>query len=167
MAQSQKSGIGYYAVQCGDLKVGAVVIVNALGDVFDYRTGKKIAGTLNKQRTEFIDGEDLMYERAAALANGTNTTIGAVITNAQLSQQEMCKVAAMTRSALARCINPVGTTADGDTVYAVSVGKVPSDVNVVGTLASRVLSEAILDAVKSSAMDDAEYLKLLPKMGEH
>lgn len=165
MQRAQKSGIGYYALQTGQLKVGAVVIVNALGDVFDFRSGKKVAGALNKERTSFIDSEEELYSMQQKIQEGANTTIGAVITNASFSQQEMCKIAAMSRSGLARSINPVGTSADGDTVYAVSCGFVKSDMNLVGTLAARTLSMAILDAVSSSKMTEEEYRRFLKIKG--
>ena len=159
MRQAQKSGIGYYALQVGNLKVGACVIVNAFGDIYDYKTGKKVAGLLNEERSGFLDLEDELYAlQNKAHIEKTNTTIGAIVTNAHLAQAELCKVAKMTRSALGQCIRPVGTTGDGDTVYAISTGNVQSDVNIVGTLAVKVLSEAILDAVISSAMENSEYL---------
>jgi len=165
LKQAQKSGIGYYAVQEGELKIGAVVIVNALGDVFDFRNGKKVAGAMNTERTAFIDSEETLYamqnQLQQKIVEGTNTTIGAVITNAFFSQQEMCKIAAMSRAGLARSINPVGTSADGDTVYAISCGTIKSDCNLVGTLASRVLSMAILDAITSSKMNEEEYKRFL------
>ena len=68
----------------------------------------------------------------------------------------MCKIAAMTRSALGRSINPVGTSGDCDTLYSVSTGNVKSTPYLAGTLAWRVLSEAILDAVKSAKMEESE-----------
>lgn len=161
MVRSQKSGIGYAAYQAGELKMAAVVIVNALGDVFDYRTGKKVAGLTTEDRKSFSDTEDFMYGMQEKLREGTNTTIGAVICNGDFSQQEMSKIACMTRSALGRSISPVGTSADGDTIYAISTLGVKSDCNVAGILACRALSDAILDAVQSSVMPDSEYLKLI------
>lgn len=161
MARSQKAGIGYATFQVGALKMGAVVIVNALGDIFDWKNGEKIAGLLTEDRKSFVSLEEEMYKIQESIPHGMNTTIGAVITNGDFSQQEMTKIAYMTRAALGRSINPVGTGADGDTIYAISVGGVKSDVNIAGTLACRTLSEAIIDAVKSSRMDDADYLKLL------
>ncbi|MBQ5401021.1 MAG: P1 family peptidase [Treponema sp.] len=161
MARSQKAGIGYAAFQVGELKMGAVVIVNALGDIFDWKNGQKIAGLLTEDRKSFASVEEEMYKIQSSIPHGMNTTIGAVITNGDFSQQEMSKIAYMTRAALGRSINPVGTGADGDTIYAISMGGVKSDVNIAGTLACRTLSEAIIDAVESSKMDDGEYLKLL------
>ena len=77
----------------------------------------------------------------------TNTTIGAIITNGNFSKAELCKLASMTRCADARCINPVGTMADGDSIYAASIGKIDADINMVGTLAAEVMEKAIQKAV--------------------
>lgn len=160
MKRGQKSGIGYYAMQLGELQVGAVVVVNAFGDVYDYKNGQKIAGTMNAERTELIEAEELFYGAEPAQTRG-NTTLAIVVTNADLSHAQMSKVASMARGAYSRCIKPVGTLIDGDTIYAMSVGdkKVEADINVVGTLAVRVLSEAILDAVRSSVMDNETFLE--------
>ena len=82
-----KSGIGSYAVQIGDLKVGAIVAVNARGDIYDWKDGKKVAGLLNADRKTFADTEEAVYKSYEVVKNKftgatENTTIGAVITNA-------------------------------------------------------------------------------------
>ena len=159
MKQSQKSGIGYHAVQVGKLKLGAVVVVNALGDV--YAEGKKIAGLMNEERTGFIDSARELYRIAAPrdLFSRTNTTIGAIVTNGKFDKSQLTRIAAQARNAYARSINPVGTLADGDTIYASSCGTlVDADVNMVGTLAAEVMAKAIENAIVSSRMDDKEYL---------
>lgn len=161
MKCATKTGIGYAAFQLGELKVGAVVIVNAFGDIFDYRNGQKIAGAMNEDRSAFINLEEEMYKMQYVIQEKQNTTIGAVVMNGDFTQQQMSKIAAMTRSALGRSINPVGTSGDGDTIYAINVGGVKSDPNLAGTLACRALSEAIIDAVESAKMSDEEYLKLV------
>ncbi len=151
MENSAKSGLGMYAVQLGSLKVGAVVCVNALGDVYDHRTGKKLAGMAIHPADPFRDSEEAMYHfffsaDQAPLPQG-NTTIGAIITNAAFGKTPMNKIAAMAQDAYSRCIRPIHTTADGDTVYAMSVGHIQADINLVGTLAAHVMAEAICRAV--------------------
>lgn len=144
-----KSGIGSYAVQVGDLQVGAVVAVNALGDIYDWKNGRKVAGLLSEDKKGFRSAEELMYA-AAALSQKeytTNTTIGVVITNGAFQKPELCKIAGMAQNGYARSIRPVHTSADGDSIYAVSVGKVTANQDLVGTLAAEVVSEAILKAV--------------------
>jgi len=159
MKQAQKAGLGIYAAQVGQLKIAAVVVVNALGDVFDSRNGQKIAGLMDPQRQQFLDMEQLFTTfLTAPQATSTNTTIGCIITNAKFDKAKLTKIASMTRNAYARSINPVGTLADGDSIYAASVGDVVSDVNVVGMLSARVMEEAIRRAVEASRIPDEEYL---------
>ncbi|WP_099204117.1 P1 family peptidase [Scatolibacter rhodanostii] len=159
ISQGEKSGIGYYAVQIGDLKMAAIAVVNALGDIHDYKTGQKVAGMMNKERTHYISAESEVYTSPLSLNTRQNTTLGIIITNADFSQADMSKVASMARAAFGRCIYPVGTMADGDTIYAVSIGKdLKADISMVGALAASVLSEAICDAVRCSHMSEQEFL---------
>ena len=149
MEQSQKSGLGVYAVQVVELKIGAIVAVNAFGDVFDNK-GNKIAG-LKDKNGNFLDFKEEMYKSIKPKNHFTdNTTIGAIITNAKFSKAMLCKVASMGQNGLARRISPVHTMSDGDSVYALSVGNLEADVNVVGTLACQVMEMAIERAVRLS-----------------
>jgi L-aminopeptidase/D-esterase-like protein len=160
MARAMKSGLGICAASVGDLWVAAIVIVNALGDIYDPATGKKIAGLRTADRTEFSDTFTELCQMTAPRDMFTgNTTIGAVITNGKFSKAEMNKIARMAGNAYARCIDPVGTMADGDTVYAASIGSVTADINLTGTLAARVMTGAIQKAVSSSQIPDEEFLK--------
>ncbi|MGI6012513.1 MAG: P1 family peptidase [Ruminococcus sp.] len=147
-----KSGIGSYAVQLGELQVGALVAVNALGDVYDWKNGRKIAGLLAEDGKSFRRSEDLMYASTQVVENKFtgNTTIGVVITNGRFPKTSLCKIAGMAHDGYARSIRPVHTTADGDSIYAVSVGEVPADQDLTGTLAAEVMSEAIIRAVTSA-----------------
>lgn len=143
------SGLGIYAVQMEDLQMGAVVAVNALGDVFDHRTGKKIAG-LKKSDGTWEDSVQALYrmKQPAHLFTG-NTTIGVVVTNGCFDRAQSNKIAVMATQAYARCIRPVGTEADGDSCYALSKGTVQADLNAAGMLAADVMAEAIRRAVCS------------------
>ncbi|MBS6396099.1 MAG: P1 family peptidase [Clostridiales bacterium] len=148
MERSVKAGLGIHAVAVGALQMAAVVVVNALGDIYDPKTGQKVAGLRSEDGLSFVDTCQELYKisRRRDLFTG-NTTIGAVVTNGSFSKAEMSKIASMTRNAYARCINPVGTLADGDTIYAASLGEVEADINMAGTLAAEVMAEAILKAV--------------------
>ncbi len=152
MERCMKSGMGSFAVQLGDLKIGAVAAVNALGDVFDYRTGKQLAGILGEdRRTLGSSTRALMGSGADAGYRFTeNTTLGVVVTNAGFDKASLCKVAGMAQDGLARSIRPVHTDLDGDTVFALSVGKVKADRVLVGTLSAEVLSEAVARAVRKA-----------------
>ena len=79
-----------------------------------------------------------------------NTTIGAIIMNADFDKTRLCKIASMTHNGFARCIRPVHTSADGDSIYALANGKVQADLDMAGTLAAEVMTKAIVSAVKST-----------------
>ena len=161
MKQAMKAGLGIHAIQAGELKIAAVVVVNAFGDIFNPENGQKIAGLLDAERKEFLDLEQVFLSFMSAPKDmfNANTTIGCIITNAKFDKAKLNKIAAMTRNAYGRCINPVGTMADGDSIYACSVGEVVSDVNLVGTLSAKVMQKAIIKAVEAAKMDEEEYLK--------
>ena len=153
MASCMKSGIGSYAIELGPLQVGAVVAVNALGDVHDRKTGRIIAGMLAEDGNGFRDSVDFMKEAGIAVNENKfagNTTIGAIITNAAFDKASLCKIAGMAHDGIARSIRPVHTSADGDSVYALSVGEVSADMDLVGTLAADAMSEAIVRAIESA-----------------
>ena len=113
------------AIQAGELKIAAVVVVNAFGDVFDPENGQKIAGLMDAERTKFVDLEEAFVEMMTTPQDlfHTNTTIGCIVCNARFDKAKLNKIASMARNAYARCINPVGTMADGDSIYACSVGE--------------------------------------------
>ena len=166
METCMKSGIGSYAIQLGPLQIGAVVVVNALGDVYDWKTGRKVAGLLTPDKKGFRDSVALMQESIAVHENrfAENTTIGAVVTNAAFTKPQLCKIAGMAHNGYARSIRPVHTSADGDSIYALSVGDVSADMDLVGTLAAEVMSEAILRAVTSA--ESAYGFPAAREMGE-
>lgn len=152
MERSTKSGIGSFAVDCDGLMVGAVVAVNAYGDIYDAERGDFVAGLKNTSLNGFISTAEEMYKNYKPVYNkfSDNTTLGVVITNAKFNKKELCKIAGMSHNGFARAIYPVHTSVDGDSIYAVSVGKIDADMDVVGTLAADVVEQAILKAAKSS-----------------
>ena len=152
MDTCMKTGIGSCAVELGPLKLGAVAAVNAFGDIVDWKTGRKVAGLLTPDKTAFRSTAALMRERISPVRNKFvgNTTLGVVMTNAAMSKAQLCKIAGMAHDGYARSISPVHTTVDGDSIYAVSVGDVPADQDLVGVLAAELMSEAILRAVYSA-----------------
>lgn len=143
-----KSGQGSAMVELKGLKVGAVAVVNAVGDVVDNE-GKVIAGAV--KAGEFIASGNGITERlAAAPVLGTNTTLVTVITNAKLSKVELNRVAQRGHDALARKIVPVHTSFDGDTVFAVSMDEADAPLDLVAALAVDVIEKAIDNAVMSA-----------------
>ena len=156
MKQAQKAGIGYAAVQMGPLQLGVAVVLNSYGDI--YYQGGKIAGM---QSTEADSYTTLLQTAEENLfistpSGTTNTTLVAVFTNGDFSPAQLKHLSQMASAGLARSIKPAFTTADGDTVYAISVGKdaekVTANLNAVGALSATLVEEAIADAVRSAGI---------------
>ncbi len=151
--QATKSGLGSASLKAGKgLIVGAIVAVNAFGDVRDPETGRILAGTRKPLVGGFVDTARTMTGEVGQRVlgfGGRNTTIGLVATNAELTKAQAKKIAQMAHDGWAMTITPVHTMFDGDTIFALSYGerKVKADVSVVGTLAARAMALAVRQAV--------------------
>lgn len=155
-ADMMKAGLGTYAVQHGDVQIGAIVAVNALGDVYDIEKKKIIAGILNPEHTGFGDSLKIMYDEVGKSrylwgneeANNSvrNTTIGCVITNAKLDKVMANKLAQIAHNGYAKAIFPTHTTADGDTIFAMASGKVEVGIDALLALSVEVMAKAIRNA---------------------
>lgn len=144
-----KSGLGLYATALGDIKCGAAVAVNCLGDVTDTETGKKIAGIMNEEGSALASTCDIMIDEIAHNRNvfTGNTTIGCIVTNAKLTKSQCSKLASITHNAYARAISPVHTSADGDTIFVMTTGEYEASPDALGVLAVKVMEKAIARAV--------------------
>lgn len=149
--RSMKSGLGTYGIQIGDLKVAAIVSVNALGDVVDINTGKRIAGIMSEDGSKVESSVEALYESYSQIKLFTgNTTIGCIVTNAKLNKGQINKVASMTHNGYARAISPVHTSGDGDTIFAMTTAEVEATVDVVGVMAAECMANAINRAVRAA-----------------
>jgi len=145
-----KSGLGTASISLPNgLVVGAIVAVNAVGDIIDPATGKIVAGARNEDGT-FADARKIL--RGAARIDqprpGESTTIGLVATNAKLTKDQVNRMALMADDGLARAINPAHTNGDGDTIFALATGRwtLDADVTVIGALAAEAMADAIVRA---------------------
>ncbi|NLD20296.1 MAG: P1 family peptidase [Clostridiales bacterium] len=147
-----KGGLGSYAIQIGELKVGAVVAVNCLGDVYDVDTGEKLAGLLTKDGKSLDCTRRVMWGSVETKKNvfTGNTTIGCIITNAALTKDQCNKLAAMAHDGYAYAIKPVHTSADGDTIFLLTNGDVAVNQDALGDLGAYVMAKAIGDGVKKA-----------------
>ncbi len=160
MGQCMKGGIGHAALDLGGgLWIGAIIAVNALGDVVDPENGKIIAGarTITKgplrigEPGYFADSVSFMRsaigQQALAMASKSNTVIGAVLTNAKLTKNEANKLAQCAQNGLALTIRPAHTMFDGDTIFALASHKKSANIHTLSAYAPEVVARAILNAV--------------------
>ncbi len=147
-----KGGLGTACQELGEITIGAVVAVNAFGDVIDPRTGETIAGPRDIEKGGFTDTMDIMKRAGEPIiASFTHTTIGVVVTDASLDKEGANKVAQMAHDGLARAIRPAHTMFDGDVLFALATGEHgPGDVTVIGAVAAEVVAEAIVRAVRQA-----------------
>lgn len=164
MGNAMKAGLGTASVDLGGgVIVGAIVAINAFGDIIRPQTGAILAGARPAQvgpvkvggDGEFANTLDVMKtlpgRTIMKLATRANTVIGAVATNAKLTQAEATRVAMMAQDGLARSIRPAHTLLDGDTIFALSTGSKKADVSTIGAFAAEALAQAILRGTESAA----------------
>ncbi len=163
MAGAMKSGIGHAALEISPgVFVGAIVVVNAFGDVIDPQTSEILAGARPIQKgllnlggkQKFANTMDVFRtftgKTIMKFASNQNTTIGTVITNARLTKEEANKVAQMAHNGLALTISPAHTMFDGDTLFSMAAGNKNTDVNIIGAFAPIVVAQAIVNAVTNA-----------------
>ena len=150
--RAMKGGIGSASVRVGGITVAALVVCNASGDVIDPADGSLIAGA----RTS-AESRHLIHSMQALLRGdipprlqaGMATTLGVIATDAALDKAQCCKLAAMAQDGLARCINPIHTPHDGDTLFALATGGSgkPGNLTLIGALAAEVTARAVVNAI--------------------
>lgn len=147
-----KGGLGSVSIKFENgLVIGALVAVNAVGDVRDPLTREIIAGPIDPKTGKLVDSLVFLQENIKSnVLPGTNTTIGIVAVNAKLTKAEAKKVAQITQNALARTIFPVHTMMDGDAIFAVATGGGLYPVDFIGNMAAKAMEEAIIAAIKAA-----------------
>jgi L-aminopeptidase/D-esterase-like protein len=144
MKYAMKAGIGTSSMEVDGLLIGALVAVNAVGDVVDPNTGQMIAGLQSGTTLEW------MKRNKPQRPVPSNTVIGVIATNALLTKAQATKVAQMAHDGLARAVQPAHTPFDGDTIFALATGQKQAEVSMVGAFAAEVMSQAILRAVQAA-----------------
>lgn len=133
-----------------DVMVGALCVVNCMGDVHDPDTGGRVAGARTEDGQGWLDSDAHILTHGLVPVAGWNTTLAVIATNARLGREELSCVARMAASALHRCITPVATNVDGDVLFALSTAPdngPEADLHRIGVAARRCLERAIVRAV--------------------
>ena len=150
--------------------VGAIVAVNAFGDV--YKNGKLLAGARTLDGNKLVNTVETLLSNDSVLLDypiaGSATTLACVATDAKLTKVQATKVSRMVHDGFARAINPVHTMMDGDIVFTLATGTSPvSDVNLIGLMATRVVEQAIVRAIeKATSLPDFPSVHDLQSSGQ-
>jgi len=150
--KSMKGGLGTASIKLSNgLIIGAIVAVNPIGDVRNPANEEILAGVYDKEKGKIQDSlEVLKRTNERAFTPGTNTTIGIVAVNADLTKAEACKVAQMAHDGYARTIFPAHTMYDGDTIFTLATGGKKASIDLIGAMAAKVMEEAIINAIVSA-----------------
>lgn len=151
-----KGGIGTASCNLYDqIVVGALVVVNAFGDVL-AENGGILAGARSPKggylnTAEFMKSHPIpkAFGRPC-LPTGGNTTLAVVATNVEMSKEEVNRLARMAHDGLARAINPVHTMYDGDIIFALATGEIEAEKDGIGVVAAEVVSTSIRRAVRNA-----------------
>jgi L-aminopeptidase/D-esterase-like protein len=151
MKSAMKGGIGSFTVTLNSgVMVSALAAVNAVGDIIDPATSKIIAGA-RTAAGDFANSAQIMKNGAGQGLVRQNTTLVVVATNARLTKVDANRLAHVAQLGMARTINPVNTTSDGDLIIAVSTGDAKGSIDALGVAASEAVAESILRAVRQAA----------------
>jgi L-aminopeptidase/D-esterase-like protein len=160
--RGMKGGVGSASIRLGDVVVAALTVVNAAGDVLDWRQGSIVAGARTADgsgfaRTVDVLRQDLSSPARAALPLADDpmraTTLTVVATNVTLTKTHLTKLAMMVNTGASRAINPYHTQGDGDQVLAISTGAAPSSsasLTALGAIGAEVVADAIVRAVRTA-----------------
>ncbi|MBE3554769.1 MAG: P1 family peptidase [Thermicanus sp.] len=147
-----KGGLGSASIAMENgVVVGALVAVNALGEVRNPENGELLAGVRDVENGKLLDSIEVLGKNYHSFFPGTNTTIGVVAIGASLTKPEANKIAQMAHDGLARTIYPVHTMHDGDTLFALGTGGPHVPVDLVGTLAAKAVELAVIRAIKEAS----------------
>lgn len=158
--QAMAGGVGSACVFAArGVRVGALFVVNAFGDIVDPDNRKILAGTRkDRTRLELVDSDSelMRIEQFQGFPNGQATVVGVVATNVKCNKTQLTKVAQMAHDGMARTVYPAHTMHDGDAIFALSAGEIKGvEVSIVGALAARATAEAIIRAVRNARALDA------------
>jgi len=160
-----KSGLGTASIRVGEFVIGAIVAVNATGDIVEWPGGRVLAGARRPDGKGFVSiSESVRRKMAQRVATKTaadirpsltHTTIGVIATNLDFDKSDLTKLAGLANTGAAKVINPYHTTEDGDVLYAVSTRrlKLPGnqkqgDIALAGIMGAEVAATAIMRAAK-------------------
>jgi L-aminopeptidase/D-esterase-like protein len=136
-AETRPGGVGVAATQTAGATVAAVVVANSVGGIWDDEAGEWVAPLTR-------------WDRASSLIPGMNTTIGAVLTDAQLTKEQVNRIATVAHDGIARAVRPAHTLYDGDTLFCMAAGATSAPYDAVEIAATEVVARAIAVGVRAA-----------------
>jgi L-aminopeptidase/D-esterase-like protein len=136
-SEERAGGVGLASTRVGEATVAAVMVVNSVGGIWDDDRHEWVAPLTS-------------WDGASRLLPGTNTTIGSVLTDAQLSKEQANRVATLAHDGIARAIRPAHTMYDGDTMFCLAGGGVPAAYDAIEVAAAKVVARAITVGVAAA-----------------
>jgi len=155
ISRCMKGGLGVASIKSDELVIGALVVVNAFGDIVNPANGEVLAGALNKEKKQLTCKKQISNHQLFIGNNPflKNTTLGVIATNAKLSKAEAKRLSMSAHDGFARCILPSHTLYDGDVIFSLATGEIKTDLSHLNMLSASVISLAIQRAVlKASTM---------------
>ena len=132
-------GLGIASAPAGDATVTAVMVANSVGGIWDDERHEWVAPLTG-------------WDRASSLIPGANTTIGVVVTDAELTKEQANRVATVAHDGIARAVRPAHTLYDGDTLFCLATGTVPAPADAVEAVAADVVARAIAIGVRAAQL---------------
>jgi L-aminopeptidase/D-esterase-like protein len=137
-SQARLGGLGICSSKVGEATVTAVMVVNSVGGIWDDEGQEWVA-------------EMTVWNRASNLLPGANTTIGAVLTDAELTREQANRVATVAHDGIARAVRPAHTMYDGDTIFCLAGGRVAAPYDAVEAVGTDLVARAIAAGVRAAA----------------
>ena len=135
--EPRPGGVGVASQEAGGAVVAAVMVANGLGGIWD------------DDRHEWV-APLTAWDYSSPMIPGGNTTIGAVVTDAQLTKEQAGRVAAVAHDGIARAVRPAHTLYDGDTMFCLATGTVQAPIDAVEAVAAQVVARAIATGVRAA-----------------
>jgi L-aminopeptidase/D-esterase-like protein len=136
-SQARPGGVGVASAPAGDATVAAVTVANSVGGIWD------------DERHEWV-APLTVWDRASGLFPGANTTLGVVVTDAELTKEQANRVATVAHDGIARAVRPAHTMYDGDVLFCMATGAAAAPYDAVEAVAADLVARAIADGVRAA-----------------
>jgi L-aminopeptidase/D-esterase-like protein len=136
-SSARPGGLGIASTGIGRAVVAALMVANSVGGIWDDARHEWVAPLR-------------AWDRRSGLLPGANTTIGVVMTDAQLNKELANRVASVAHDGIARAVRPAHTMYDGDTLFCLATGTVEAPPDAVEAAAAEVVAAAIAAGVRAA-----------------